>query len=148
MVDAGSSEQKAIVGSLNKIVSIWLYNTQEALVPSKSPTLPAKLIKNGWKKEKLKGKGKIKIEIKSELSTRAKRSRAISAEMSLPKRSGLVTRQKTKLLEGLESSVSEDGAGEYNAIYNIAMEAVGRYHSLPQLIDGAEGSGGKELPVS
>lgn len=42
VIDSGSYEQKAIVGSLNKIVTIWLYNTPEAPVRPKSFVSPGR----------------------------------------------------------------------------------------------------------
>ena len=40
VIDVGSYEQKVIVGSPNKLVTIWLYNTPEPSVIPKSPTPP------------------------------------------------------------------------------------------------------------
>ena len=102
----------------------------------KSSTHPLKVIKKRGKNEQSKDKKKIrkeekikeeekireeeksKNEVKSEPSTRAKRQRLISAKMALFKRSGLVTRQQTRLLEELESLTSESDAGEAASGYH------------------------------
>lgn len=151
VIDAGSYEQKGVAGSLNKIVTIWLYNTPEAPMRTKSSTPPPKAIKKEGKREKSKGKRKIKKEegikeeeenseesagnkIKLELSTGAKRQRPISAEMSPP-----VTRRQKKLQEELDEGLSSE---------RDALEDTGSgYHSLSHLIENAEGSGGEEVPV-
>ena len=135
---------------------MWLYNTPEAPVRPKSSTPPSKIIKKEKsKKKKIKKEPKVKREpmvkeeekikeeehtgyrVKSEPLTRGKRPRLVSAEMSYPKRSGLITRQQTKLWKELESSVLEDNA-------EGIMEDDGLSSGLSKQ---AEGSGGEEPPM-
>ena len=136
---------------------MWLYNTPEAPVRPKSSTPPSKIIKKekSKKKEKIKKEPKVKREpmvkkeeeikeeehtgyrVKSELLTQGKRPRPVSAEMSYPKRSGLITQQQTKLWKELKSLVSEDNA-------EGIIEDDGSSSGLSKQ---AEGSEGEEPPM-
>lgn len=84
-IDAGSYEQKPISGSVQKLVSVWLYYTPPVPTSSElSPPPPHKLVPKPIKKEKVKIEKKIKEEkdIKLESIKGRKRLRAYSAEPS------------------------------------------------------------------
>jgi hypothetical protein len=91
VIDSGAYEQKLILGSTHKLVSIWLYWRPEPPSDISTPTPPPrKPTKKSVKKEKgIKAEPKVKAEkrVKAELSS--KRPRPISGEVSTPKRSAV-----------------------------------------------------------
>lgn len=124
----GSYEQKPISGSIQKLVSIWLYFTPDAPTPSEPSTSSAqKLVAKSPKKEKpVKLEKKLKVEksIKVEPAT-TKRPRALSTEMSVAKRHGIVTRKQAKAMKEVDDYLEEDD-NEFPLIKDVIEEAEGR----------------------
>lgn len=134
-IDMGSYEQKPISGSTQKLVSIWLYFTPDMPSPSEpsTPSAQKPVVKSPKKEKSVKLEKKLKVEknIKVEPTT-TKRPRALSAEMSLAKRSGIITRKQAKAIEEVHDHLEEED-NEFPLIEDV--------------IEDAEGSGG-ENPIA
>ena len=144
-------------GTTTKLYAIWLLYMPEAPpTPERSLSPSPKPIKKESKKGKIETEPEAKREIKQE-PTRSKRSRPMSAEMSIAKRPGLGTRGKAKVTEEFERYASEDAAAE-DAAKNAAEEATEKdmaseddavtehrdeYQTVEEMIDNAEGSDGE-----
>lgn len=110
-IDIGSYEQKPISGSMQKLVSIWLYYTPPVPTSSElSPPPPPKSLPKAIKKEKVKIEKKIKEEkdIKLEASRGRKRLRAHSAESSSVRSTNTITRKQAKEMEEMEDNLTEE----------------------------------------
>jgi len=93
VIDSGDYEQKIVTGTASKLVFVWLYWAPEA-PPAAQPSTPTPRRPKKTKKEKgVKEEKGIKVE------PTLKRLRAASGEVSIPKRSGIVTRRQAKALD-------------------------------------------------
>jgi hypothetical protein len=93
VIDSGAYEQKIVTGTAPKLVFVWLYWTPEpppAVQPS-TPT-PRRPTKKTKKEKSVKEEKGVKVET-------LKRLRAASGEVSIPKRSGIITRRQAKALD-------------------------------------------------
>jgi hypothetical protein len=126
VIDSGAYEQKLVTGTARKLVFLWLYWTPEPPPDLPSVPSPRKATKKGGRKGVKKEKA-IKAEkvvekkvvekkvaekkvaekkvVKTEPESTSKRSRAISGEMSAPKR--VVTRLQIRT-HGEEPTTDED----------------------------------------
>jgi hypothetical protein len=133
VIDSAAYEQKIVVGTARKLVSVWLYWTPEpppavqASIPTpRRPTKKTKIKKEkGIKEEKgvREGKG-IKVE------PTLKRLRAASGEVSVPKRSGVVTtrRQAKALDEGPSEDDDLESLTEMMGGVGSASKSAGEVH--------------------